>query len=390
MTTETQLAGPGLTSQPIQGAQTMRAARYHEIGRPFTVDVVERPTPGADDVLIEVKACGLIPNFQYVLEHLPPQLTAPEAPAVYGLDPVGVVAEIGSRVHGLQVGERVYVNPQRSCGNCRQCKRGLIAMCDYMALNGYFGAGSKSAELMRDHPRGGFTEYITAPPSSLVTLPEEISFETAARWGYLGTGYAALRRGQAGQSTTVLVNGATGTLGVGTVAWALAFGAPTILAVGRRADLLERVKALAPERIHTFSVTEDAGTVADWARAVTQGNGADVVVDALPSGTPGESFSAAFAALARGGNYVNSGGVLDDVPINVFNMTNEAQTLMWNFWFSTEQGQEMARLAADGTVDLSFFEHRVFSLEQINEAMAAIASDHTGFANYVISLEETA
>lgn len=371
-----------------RGQELMRAARYHEIGAPFVVESIEKPTAGSDDVLIKVKACGLVQNFQYVLEHLPPVLTRPDLPAVFGLDPVGVVVEVGSRVHGLEVGQRVYVNPMRSCGNCRHCKRGLAAQCDYMALNGYLGSGAKSAELMRDHPYGGFAEYITAPPSSLVTLPDAIPFETAARWGYLGTAYAALRRGATGRDTTVMVNGATGTLGVGTIAFALALGSPKIMAVGRRPDLLERVKALAPDRVHTFSVIEDEGSIAEWVRAVNGGEGADVIVDALPSATPPESFAAALAALGRGGVYVNSGGVIEDVSISVFNMLNQAQTLSWNMWFTTEQGQEMVDLAVDGTLDLDFFEHRVFALAQINEALASIAAEHTGFANYVISLED--
>lgn len=234
------------------------------------------------------------------------------------------------------------------------------------------------------------SEYVTAPPSSLVLLPEAVSFETGARWGYLGTAYGALRRANVGTDTTVLVNGATGTLGIGTVAFALALGATKILAVGRRVELLERTKALAPDRIHTFSITEDEGTVEEWARSLTGGAGVDVMVDALPSATPAESFKAAFAALGRGGICVNPGGVLDDVPINVFSMMNQSQVLMGSFWFATEKGQEMADLAAEGKVDLSFFEHRIYPLEELNEALVSIAANHTGFANYVISHQASA
>ncbi|WP_280424601.1 hypothetical protein [Nocardia carnea] len=106
---------------------------------------------------------------------------------------------------------------------------------------------------------------------------------------------------------------------------------PKILAVGRRTNLLDQVEALAPEGIHTFSAAEEEGTVAAWARSLTHDDGADVIIDALPSGTSRELFSAAFA---------------------------------------TEQGQQMADLVASGTVDLSFF-----------------AADHIGFENYVISIE---
>lgn len=375
------------SSTALNNGALMRAARYHAVGQPFSVDVIDRPAPGPDDVLVRVETCGLVQNFAYILEFLPPELGRPDFPAVYGLDAVGVVAAVGSRVHGLEVGERVYVNPMRGCGNCRHCRKGSIEGCDFLALNGYLGSGSRSSELMKDHPYGGLAEYITAPPSSLVRLPDSISFELAARWGYLGTGYAALQRGGASSGTTLLVNGATGTLGVGVVAFALGMGVSKILAVGRRTQLLERVRALAPDRVHTFSTTEDDGTIAEWAHSLTGGAGADLVIDALPSATPGEAFMAGFAALGRAGTLVNTGGVLDDVPINAFNLMNNAQTLTGSFWFSTQQGQEMADLVGDGSVNLGFFEHRVYPLGEVNEALASIAEHHTGFANYVISHE---
>lgn len=364
--------------------KTMRAARYHGGGKPLSIDTVETPSPQATDVVVEIKACGLVPNTANTLEPNP-VISGPALPAIYGLDPAGVVVETGPQVQGFAVGDRVYVNPLRYCGTCRPCRTGRALSCDYAILNGYLGTGPKAAEMFAEYPDGGYAEYLRAPQYSLVKLPDEVSFETAARWGYLGTGYSALRRTKVGPSTTVLINGISGTLGLGTALFALALGAPTILGVGRNAERLARVKALAPHRIHVHSA-EEAASVSDWARGLTGGNGADVVVDALAANSGVDSFLAAAEALARGGTHVNISGMLDDVAISLPRTMINNQSYIGSFWFTTAEGQEMADLAGVGAVDLSVFEHEVYGIEDIDAAIAAVGSDarNGGFSNYVI------
>jgi len=91
------------------------------------------------------------------------------------------------------------------------------------------------------------SEYITAPQSALVRLPDNVSFEQAARFGYLGTAYAAIRKSGAGPGHSLLVNGIGGALGLCVALVGLATGATKILGTGRNQTLLDRVKALAPE-----------------------------------------------------------------------------------------------------------------------------------------------
>ena len=381
-----------LCTEPTQAALTppapperMRAARYHQLGGPFEVDVVETPRPRPTDVLVQVKACGLVPNTINSLNP-PPMVQAPVLPAIYGLDPAGVVVEVGSLVRGVEVGDRVYVNPLRYCGSCTHCRKGNVLACDYATLNGYFGTGPKSAQMLLDYPHGGYAEYLVAPHYSLVGLPEQVSFETAARWGYLGTAYSGLRRAGVNMSTTVLINGMSGTLGLGATLFALALGAPTVLGVGRDADRLHRVKALAPDRIHVHA-TSDSRSIEDWAREMTNGIGADVVVDALPERSPAAAFSAAAAALARGGTHVNIGGILEDVTMSPPRIMTSNQSYLGSFWFTTAEGQEMAALAASGTVNLDVFEHKIYGLEDLDSAMAALTAGERegGFSNFVIS-----
>ena len=104
-----------------------------------------------------------------------------------------------------------------------------------------------------DYPYAGFAEYMTAPASSLVKLPGAVSYEAAARLGYLGTAYSALRKAGARAGTSVIISGATGTLGLGAVILALGMGVTKIFGIARDKKLLERLRAIAPSRIHVMS-----------------------------------------------------------------------------------------------------------------------------------------
>lgn len=364
----------------------MRAARIHRSGGRFEVDAVATPQPTGADVLVEVRACGVVPNMRNVLANFErwfPYLPLPPYPAIFGLDPAGVVAAVGPHAEGLAIGERVYVNPVRACGVCVHCRAGRTVRCPAYTFAGYFGFGPASRAVQARYPWGGFAEYMIAPANSLVTLPDELDFETASRFGYLGTAYAALRRGLTPSTTTVLIDGATGTLGVGLVLLALALGVPRILAVARNRELLARVQALGPGRIVTFSTLD--GSTTEWARARTEGLGVDLVVEALGPEADVSVTLQALHAVGRGGRIVTIGGQKTAVPIDpIWLMANDID-YMGSSWFTTSQGQEMAEMAGSGVLDLSCLAHRTFGLDAIDAALEAAAHRAAGgFDNIVV------
>ncbi|MGA8228670.1 MAG: alcohol dehydrogenase catalytic domain-containing protein [Xanthobacteraceae bacterium] len=374
---------------------TMIAARLHEYGAPMRLDRIEIPRPRPTDVLVEVKACGIVPNLQRVIANFfatkspEPRPTLP-LPAIFGLDPAGVIAQVGEQVRGLRLGERVYVNPVRGCGDCRMCRSGQILDCPKFTLQGYFG---RSLEIMKDYPYGGLAQFITAPASAIVRLPDNLTFNEAARFGYLGTAYSALKKLGVGPGRSVLINGISGMLGLCAVLLALAMGATTILGVGRNRALLDRVKAIAPERIDVFSAAETgAAPVAqgatdpllDWARKATGGEGLDTVLDCLPPGAPGEAMMRALRTLRRGGQAINVGAVMDQLPLNAFWLMTNRLGLAGSVWFTTAEGEEMAAMAKAGTLDLSVLQHEVSPLSKVNEAIAGMHTRNGGFSNFVV------
>jgi alcohol dehydrogenase len=222
----------------------MRAARLHEIGGRFSIDQIPIPTPGRHEVLVKVEACGLIPNLRNVVTHFPswyPFLPLPALPATFGLDSAGTVAAVGDGVTAWKPGDRVYVNPGIGCGECRYCRQGEPTRCDSYTFMGYFGFGPGSQAIFKRYPHAGYGEYLTAPAANLVRLPDTLSSAQAARLGYLGTAYSAIRKSALRPGQSLLILGATGTLGVGATLLALAFGAAQVLVVARDRTALERL-----------------------------------------------------------------------------------------------------------------------------------------------------
>ncbi|MCG7632323.1 alcohol dehydrogenase catalytic domain-containing protein [Gordonia McavH-238-E] len=365
--------------------ETMLAARLHDHDAPMRIESLPTPQPRATDVVVQVKACNVVPNLRNVLATYAewfPYLPLPQLPAVFGLDSAGVVTAVGSHVTDVSVGDRVYVNPGLSCGACRVCRQGSDQNCDSYTFMGYFAFGERGQHLFDAYPYGGLAEYLTAPQRNLVKLPDSVSFEEGARFGYLCTAYAALRKADIGPGSTVLIDGISGTLGLGACLNALALGATRIFGTGRNAELLADVQAIAPDRIFV-SNDHTGGALRDWVREHNHGEGVDAVIDCLGPGAPVTSFTEALTTLRRGGVAVDIGGMMERVQVDMFAMMCAQQSLLGSLWFSTAEAQEMAELAGAGLLDLSVLEHHPFPLEKINEALDELPARHGGFTNFI-------
>jgi threonine dehydrogenase-like Zn-dependent dehydrogenase len=366
-------------------AATMKAARMHEVGGPLVIEQIPTPEPSDMDVLVRVRSVGIVPNLGNILANWPtwyPNMPLPPLPAVFGLDPAGEVVKVGRMVHGLSVGDRVYINPFRVCGTCRHCARGDVLACRRAVFQGYFAFNPGASVTYKDYPHGGMCEYTTAPANACVRLPDNMDYDVAARLGYMGTAYSALKKAKVHAGDTVLINGISGTLGLGAAIFALAMGARRILGTGRNRELLAEVKALAPHRIEVHSL--DDGSVLDFAHAWTDNEGVDGYVDCLGPGALPETFLQGLRALRRGGIAVDVGAVMGELPIDVHYMMDNNQTLVGSAWFATVEGQEMVDMVAANIVDLSIFETQHFTLEEANAAISGLAARHGGFSNFVV------
>ena len=258
----------------------MRSILQHGYGSPQDVlreGQVKRPSPGAGDVLIRVRATSVnTPDWATVagvpaILRLGTGLRRPSHP-VRGSDVAGVVAAVGPDVTGLQPGDEVFGSLWGSAGSARS---------------------------------GAFAEYAVAPGSQVARKPVAVSFADAAASVMTGlTALVAMRDvGRVGTGSRVLVNGASGGVGTMAVQIAASMGAEVTGVCGTgNADL---VRSLGAARVIDYT-TEDF--TRDRQRY-------DVILDNVLNRSP----SVTARLLAPGGVFIpnsigNSGGLLAGLP----------------------------------------------------------------------------
>ena len=147
----------------------MKAAVLHEFKKPLAMEEVERPKIQDDDVLIEVEACGVCHSDLHVAEGDWTQLAGiVKKPVILGHEIAGRVVEKGGGVRNLQIGDRVGVPwVYWTCGECEFCREGNENLCVRQKITGVT-------------VDGGFAEFVKAPASHALKIPDNLSFVEAA------------------------------------------------------------------------------------------------------------------------------------------------------------------------------------------------------------------
>jgi propanol-preferring alcohol dehydrogenase len=184
----------------------MKAAVLHDFKKPLTIEDVELPEPGPEEVLIRVEACGVCHSDLHVADGDWPQMAAiTKTPLILGHEIVGHVVETGSKSTGLKAGDRVGVPWLHwSCGCCEFCREGSENLCTQQKITGVT-------------VDGGYAEYLKAPASHALHIPENLdSFEVAPLFCAGVTVYRALKHAQIrpGQRLAIFGIGGLGHLAV--------------------------------------------------------------------------------------------------------------------------------------------------------------------------------
>lgn len=326
----------------------MRAAVLHAAGSAdaFSLEDVSTPEAGADDVLVQVKACGI--SYRDVVERNGTYRRDVSFPLIIGLEIAGVVARVGVGVTVVSPGDHVCTKAFSSCGNCRFCRSGRETTC-----------------LKRKPVRGGYAEFVCLPQDAFVKVPKEMPFEVACSLGP-GAGVAlnAVRdtaKVQIGE--TVLVTGATGGVGLPAVQIAKLAGARVIAQTrsAEKRDVLVRSGA--------DQVVVSSGDFSEHVRAFTDGEGADVIIDTVGS----RVFDAAFNSLALHGRYAFVGQLFgEDISINPARIFFKRAQLLGVGSVSRAQLQDVIALTATGKLKPEIA--KVMPLSEIAEAHRLVES----------------
>jgi L-iditol 2-dehydrogenase len=218
-----------------------------------------------DEVLIEVKACGICGSDVHGLDgstgrRIPPLIMGHEA--------AGLIAETGAEVKEWRPGQRVTFDSTVYCGRCHFCRQGLINLCDSRQV-----LGVSCQEFRRD---GAFAEYLAVPARILYELPDDLPFEQAAMVEPTSVAVHGVSRLPIRAGDTALVIGA-GVIGLLAVQALRAAGCARIIAVDVDANRLELASSLGADD----TLRPDTADPATALRKLTDGRGADVVFEAV-------------------------------------------------------------------------------------------------------------
>ena len=184
----------------------MKAAVLHEFKKPLVIEDVPRPVPEAKDVLIQLEACGVCHSDLHVADGDWPQFTAiTKKPLILGHEIAGRVVEKGADVHEFQIGDLVGVPwIYWTCGECEFCLEGNENLCVKQKITGVT-------------VDGGFAEFLKAPASHAVKIPDGLPAVQAAPLFCAGvTVYRALKQARisAGQRAAIFGIGGLGHIAV--------------------------------------------------------------------------------------------------------------------------------------------------------------------------------
>lgn len=339
-----------------------------------TLELMEMPdpTPGPSDVVLEMKASGLCgsdlkfyrapKDFSFATLGL----KQPDGPVIAGHEPCGVVAAVGRDVpaNNWREGDRVMVHHYAGCSVCPHCRTGWTQMC------------IEGATVYGVNGNGGHAPYMRVPASTLVRLPEELSYSTGAAISCgTGTAFGALvRMGVTARDTVVIVG--QGPVGLSGTQLARAMGA-RVIAVDISPERAHRAADFGADETIDASTTDPVEAV----RALTGGRGASRTMDT--SGTAAGRSVAVRAAAAWGVvGLVGEGGTMTvDVSPEVL---RKQLTILGSWTFNTVGHAECAQFVARHAIAVDDLFSDRWSLEQAREAYVKFDGQASGKAVFMI------
>jgi alcohol dehydrogenase len=184
--------------------------------------------------------------------------------------------------------------------------------------------------------------------------------------------FGGLQRAGLRGGATIIINGATGYFGSGAVLLALAMGAARVVAVGRKADALEALRDALGSRVIPAVVSGDAAKDVATIRHAAGGS-ADVALDLLGNAKSTSTTLSSLRALKRGGRLVVMGSAEVPLELSFREMLANDWEVVGQFMYERTAPGQLARLAAEGLLDLSKIVVTTFKLADFKRAVEAAA-----------------
>lgn len=264
----------------------MKAVLFYEQGEVDKLLYEELPKPeiSSTDVLVKVKACAV---NRLDIRVRKDRTEVKPYPHILGSDIAGEVAEIGSKVKNVKVGDRVIVYPCISCECCSDCVKGYENLCNFQEIIGF-------------QTNGGYAEYVSVPMKNVFSFSGDMSdYKLAAiPIAYLTAWHMLVTRAKVKAGDDVLILSAGSGVGSAALQIAKLSGARTFVTASTD-DKLDRAKDMGAD----FAINYTEVNFCESVREMTNGRGVDIVFEHVGTAT----WSKSFYSLAKGGRLVACG-----------------------------------------------------------------------------------
>ena len=329
----------------------MHAMVLDALGKPLRAAEVRTPRPGATQVLIRVRACGVCRTDLHVVDG---ELPDPKLPLIPGHQIVGTVVETGESIDRFASGDRVGVPWLGfTCGTCRYCKSGRENLCDHALFTGY-------------QVDGGYAEYTVADHRFCFPIPD---------------GYPDL------QAAPLLCAGLIGYRSLVLAGDAERLG---LYGFGAAAHIVTQVARYQGRKVFAFVTPGDAEAQhfalemgALWAgdSRQTPPEELDAAIIFAPVGA---LVPAALRAVAKGGVVVCGGIHMSDIPSFPYKLLWGERTVRSVANLTRQDGEEFLALAPEVPVRTKVVP---FPLERANEALDSLREGKISGAAVIVADE---
>lgn len=324
------------------------------------------PKPKRGEVLVKIEYVGICGSDIHYYEHGRIGDFIVEPPFVLGHEAAGTVVELGEGVKGLAVGDRVALEPGKTCGHCEFCKTGRYNLCPDVV---FFATPPVD---------GVFAEYVAHQEDLCFKLPDSMSSLEGALIEPLAVGFHAANQGKAQLGQKAVVFGA-GCIGLVSMMALKAKGLSEVYVVDIMPKRLEKAMQLGASGV----INAKESNFIEEAKRITQGKGFDLAIE-----TAGSEITArqAIESAKKGANIVLVGySPSGEMTLPVGMILDKELTLKSIFRYRHIYPLAIEAVSS-GLVDLKNLASHTFDFADIAEAMDICVKDKANVVKGVIKI----
>ena len=345
----------------------MKVAIMTDIGK---MEYTERPIPAPkdDEVLVKLEYVGICGSDLHYYESGRIGDYIVEPPFVLGHEPGGTVVEVGSAVTHLKVGDRVALEPGKTCGHCEFCREGKYNLCPDVI---FFATPPVD---------GVFQEYVAHEAGLCFKLPDNVSTMEGALIEPLAVGFHAANQGGAHAGQTAVVMGA-GCIGLVSMMALKAEGVSRVYVVDVMKNRLEKAMELGADGVINGREADAVAKIME----LTDGRGCDLVIE-----TAGTEITTRQAInMTKKGATIVLVGYSSSGEMTLPVSTALDKELTFKTVFRYRHIYPMAIDAvASGRVNLKGIVTDVFDFDDLQNAMDRSISDKANIVKAVVKMPE--